>query len=153
MLGFTVLCVVFCVEVLGFVCVADWEAVSYTHLKGIEELLTILIKKIHQKKKIRIIGDYDIDGVCSTYILLQGLKKANALVDVDIPDRMKDGYGISKELIERAYEKEIDTIITCDNGISAIEQIALSLIHIFQFPLLKEIHSCLISLCPPISCG
>lgn len=83
-----------------------------------------MIEKIQQKKKIRIIGDYDIDGVCSTYILFQGLKKANALADVDIPDRMKDGYGISKELIERAYEKEIDTIITCDNGISAIEQIA-----------------------------
>ena len=74
--------------------------------------MTILIQKIQQKKKIRIIGDYDIDGVCSTYILLQGLKRANALVDVDIPDRMRDGYGISKELIERAYEKEIDTIIT-----------------------------------------
>lgn len=96
-----------------------WKA-----LKGIDELLNILIEKIQQKKKIRIIGDYDIDGVCSTYILFQGLKKANALADVDIPDRMKDGYGISKELIERAYEKEIDTIITCDNGISAIEQIA-----------------------------
>jgi single-stranded-DNA-specific exonuclease len=82
------------------------------------------LKKYSKRKKIRIIGDYDIDGVCSTYILFQGLKKANALADVDIPDRMKDGYGISKELIERAYEKEIDTIITCDNGISAIEQIA-----------------------------
>lgn len=99
---------------------------SWKTLKGIEELLTILIQKIQQKKKIRIIGDYDIDGVCSTYILLQGLKKANALVDVDIPDRMKDGYGISEELIERAYGKEIDTIITCDNGISAIEQIAFA---------------------------
>ncbi len=99
---------------------------SWKKLKGIEELLNILIQKIEQKKKIRIIGDYDIDGVCSTYILLQGLKKVNALVDVDIPDRMKDGYGISKELIVRAYEKEIDTIITCDNGISAIEQIAFA---------------------------
>lgn len=97
---------------------------SWKELKGIDELLNILIQKIQQKKKIRIIGDYDIDGVCSTYILLQGLKKAHALVDIDIPDRMKDGYGISKKLIERAYEKGIDTIITCDNGISAIEQIA-----------------------------
>lgn len=115
--------------------ITDEEIDTYLHgklrnlhpwkvLKGIDELLNILIEKIQQKKKIRIIGDYDIDGVCSTYILFQGLKKANALADVDIPDRMKDGYGISKELIERAYEKEIDTIITCDNGISAIEQIA-----------------------------
>lgn len=96
---------------------------SWKELKGIDELLNILIQKIQQKKKIRIIGDYDIDGVCSTYILLQGLKKAHALVDIDIPDRMKDGYGISKELIERASDKGIDTIITCDNGISAMEQI------------------------------
>ena len=63
---------------------------SWKELKGIDELLNILIQKIQQKKKIRIIGDYDIDGVCSTYILFQGLKKANALADVDIPDRMKE---------------------------------------------------------------
>ena len=69
---------------------------SWKTLKGIEELLTILIQKIQQKKKIRIIGDYDIDGVCSTYILLQGLKKANALVDVDIPDRMKMDMGLAR---------------------------------------------------------
>lgn len=99
---------------------------SWKLLKGIDRLLEILIQKIKQKKKIRIIGDYDIDGVCSTYILLQGLRRAKAQVDVDIPDRMKDGYGISRELIERAYEKEIDTIITCDNGISAIDQIAFA---------------------------
>lgn len=97
---------------------------SWKLLKGMGELLEILKDKIDQKKKIRIIGDYDIDGVCSTYILLKGLLRAGACVDVDIPDRMKDGYGISEELIDLAAEANVDTIITCDNGISAISQIA-----------------------------
>lgn len=93
-------------------------------LKGMDRLLEILEDKILNKKKIRIIGDYDIDGICSTYILLQGLKRAGAVADVDIPDRMKDGYGISEELIRLADEAGVDTILTCDNGISAIEQVA-----------------------------
>ena len=96
---------------------------SWKLLKGMEELLDKLTEKIREKKKIRIIGDYDIDGVCSTYILLKGLTRAGALADVDIPDRIKDGYGISRELIDLSGEAEVDTIITCDNGISAIEQI------------------------------
>ena len=96
---------------------------SWKLLKGMEELLDKLTEKIREKKKIRIIGDYDIDGVCSTYILLKGLTRAGALADVDIPDRIKDGYGISRELIDLSEEAEVDTIITCDNGISAIEQI------------------------------
>ena len=97
---------------------------SWRLLKGMGELLKILTDKIEQKKKIRIIGDYDIDGVCSTYILLKGLQRAGAWVDVDIPDRMKDGYGISEELFDLAAQASVDTIITCDNGISAISQIA-----------------------------
>ena len=97
---------------------------SWKILGGIERVLEILEEKIKEKKKIRIIGDYDIDGVCSTYILLQGLKRAGAVVDVDIPDRMKDGYGISMDLIDLAREAQVDTILTCDNGISAIDQIA-----------------------------
>lgn len=100
------------------------ELHSWKLLKGMESLLDILTEKIKEQKKIRIIGDYDIDGVCSTYILLKGLKRAGAAVDVDIPDRMKDGYGISRELIDLAKEAGTDTIITCDNGISAMEQIA-----------------------------
>lgn len=96
---------------------------SWKLLKGIEELLDILEKKIREKQKIRIIGDYDIDGICSTYILLKGLERAGARVDVDIPDRMKDGYGISRELIDLAYRAGVDTILTCDNGISAIDQV------------------------------
>ena len=96
---------------------------SWKLLKDIQKLLGILTEKIQEKKKIRIIGDYDIDGVCSTYILLKGLTRAGALADVDIPDRMKDGYGISEELIDRAFASQVDTILTCDNGISAVEQI------------------------------
>lgn len=80
------------------------ELHSWKLLKGMESLLDILTEKIKEQKKIRIIGDYDIDGVCSTYILLKGLKRAGAAVDVDIPDRMKDGYGISRELIDLAKE-------------------------------------------------
>lgn len=97
---------------------------SWKKMKGIPEALDILAHKIEEKKRIRIIGDYDIDGVCSTYILLKGLERGGACVDVDIPDRMKDGYGISRELIDLAKEAGTDTIITCDNGISAIEQAA-----------------------------
>ena len=96
---------------------------SWKLLKDIEKLLDILTEKILEQKKIRIIGDYDIDGVCSTYILLKGLSRAGAVADADIPDRIKDGYGISRELIDLAAEAGIDTIITCDNGISAAEQI------------------------------
>lgn len=84
---------------------------------------SILKDKIKEKRKIRIIGDYDIDGVISTYILFTGLTKCGATVDFEIPDRIKDGYGINEHLIELAWKDGIDTIITCDNGISAISQI------------------------------
>lgn len=96
---------------------------SWKLLKGMDGLLDILTEKIGAKKKIRIIGDYDIDGVCATYILLRGLARAGALADADIPDRIKDGYGISRELVMLAAEAGVDTIVTCDNGISAAEQI------------------------------
>ncbi len=92
-------------------------------LKDADRAADILLAKIQDGKKIRIIGDYDIDGVNAAYILLKGLKKLGASVDVDIPDRMKDGYGINETLIRRAYEAGIDTIVTCDNGIAAVEEI------------------------------
>ena len=88
-----------------------------------EQSVDILSKKINEIKKIRIIGDYDIDGICSMYILAECLKELNAKVDLDIPDRVKDGYGINVDIIERAKEDGIDTIITCDNGIAAIDEI------------------------------
>ncbi|MGN0482300.1 MAG: single-stranded-DNA-specific exonuclease RecJ [Lachnospiraceae bacterium] len=83
-----------------------------------------ILEKIKQKKKIRIIGDYDIDGVNATYILMKGLQRCGADVDAAIPDRVKDGYGLNINLIEKAIADGIDTIVTCDNGISAIEEIA-----------------------------
>ncbi|MDO4454379.1 MAG: single-stranded-DNA-specific exonuclease RecJ [Eubacteriales bacterium] len=92
-------------------------------MKGAMETAAILKEKIEQEKKIRIIGDYDIDGVNASYILLQALKRCGAYVDVEIPDRMKDGYGINEQLIDFAYKEGADTILTCDNGIAAIEQI------------------------------
>ncbi|MCI8428734.1 MAG: single-stranded-DNA-specific exonuclease RecJ [Lachnospiraceae bacterium] len=93
-------------------------------MKGIPEAVTLLREKIRQNMSIRIIGDYDIDGVCATYILLKGLKKAGANVDTDIPDRKKDGYGLNMDLIRRAQEAGVDTIVTCDNGIAAPAEIA-----------------------------
>ncbi|WP_395027072.1 single-stranded-DNA-specific exonuclease RecJ, partial [Robinsoniella sp.] len=93
-------------------------------LYGAREAVALLNSKINEGRKIRIIGDYDIDGVNATYILYKGLKRCNANVDYEIPDRMKDGYGINEQLIQYAYEEGVDTIVTCDNGIAAIDQIA-----------------------------
>lgn len=93
-------------------------------LKDGQRLVDILAQKIADKAKIRIIGDYDIDGVMSTYILVKALKRAGACVDYMIPDRVKDGYGLNVHLIDKAYEDGIDTVVTCDNGIAAIEEIA-----------------------------
>ena len=93
-------------------------------LKDMEKAVEILSEKIASHVKIRIIGDYDIDGVSSTFILLRGLKRLGAQVDTYIPDRVKDGYGIHRQLIEQALEDQIDTIVTCDNGIAASEEIA-----------------------------
>jgi single-stranded-DNA-specific exonuclease len=93
-------------------------------MKDMDKAVSIIKEKILQHKKIRVIGDYDIDGVNATYILLKGLERCGAIVDTDIPDRMKDGYGINESLIDSANESEIDTIVTCDNGIAAIDQIA-----------------------------
>ena len=73
-------------------------------MKGIPEAVELLRKKLKEHAAIRIIGDYDIDGVCSTYILLRGFRAAGAQVDTDIPDRKKDGYGLNKELVKRAYD-------------------------------------------------
>ena len=93
-------------------------------LKDMKKAVEILDDKIAMQKKIRIIGDYDIDGVCSAYVLYYGLKHFDADVDIAIPHRVKDGYGLNESLIKDAFDAGIDTIITCDNGISAKEQIA-----------------------------
>ena len=95
------------------------EIPSPWKMKDMERAVQILQKKITQKKKIRIIGDYDIDGVTATCILLKGLKRLNTY----IPDRVKDGYGMHEQLIDKALEDGIDTILTCDNGIAAAAEI------------------------------
>lgn len=99
------------------------EIPSPWKMKDMERAVQILQKKITQKKKIRIIGDYDIDGVTATCILLKGLKRLNTNVDTYIPDRVKDGYGMHEQLIDKALEDGIDTILTCDNGIAAAAEI------------------------------
>ncbi len=92
-------------------------------LAGMEEAAQLLIRKQKEGKKIRVIGDYDIDGICSTYILLTGLRTIGAEADYDIPDRIQDGYGLNANLIRRALAEGTDTILTCDNGISALAEI------------------------------
>ena len=93
-------------------------------MKDMDKAIDILKEKILEDKKIRVIGDYDIDGVNATYILLEGLERLGADVDSDIPDRISDGYGLNRHLVERAYKAGVDTIITCDNGIAAADEIA-----------------------------
>lgn len=95
-------------------------------LKDMRPAVNILKQKLKEGRKIRIVGDYDIDGVCSTYILYQAFKRLGGRVDYAIPDRIKDGYGINETMIRAAEEDEIDTILTCDNGISAFSQIQLA---------------------------
>lgn len=92
-------------------------------LKDSQKTVDILLEKIEKKEKIRIIGDYDIDGICSITILYKALKKAGAVVDYVVPHRINDGYGINEHLIDNAVKDSVDTIITCDNGIAAISQI------------------------------
>lgn len=92
-------------------------------LKDMEKAVAILQEKIENRNRIRIIGDYDIDGVMSTYILLESLRGLGCDVDMMIPNRITDGYGINEHLIEQSWQEGRDTIITCDNGIAAVTQI------------------------------
>ena len=95
-------------------------------LKDVDLAAEIILKKVKKQKKIRIIGDYDIDGIQSTYILYCALKRIGAEADYVIPHRIRDGYGMNEHLVTQAAEAGIDTILTCDNGISAIDQIHLA---------------------------
>ena len=92
-------------------------------MKDADKFVDILTKKIEEHKPVRIIGDYDIDGICSIYILFCGLKAAGADVDYVVPHRINDGYGINEHLIDNAINEGIDTIVTCDNGIAAYNQV------------------------------
>ena len=93
-------------------------------MQDMDRAVEILSEKIREEKRIRVIGDYDIDGINATYILQEGLSGLGAEADTDIPDRIRDGYGLNRMLIDRAIDDGIDTIVTCDNGIAATEEIA-----------------------------
>lgn len=95
-------------------------------MKGMKEAVALLRKKVEEGRSLRIIGDYDIDGVNATYILLTALRRVRAKVDTVIPDRIRDGYGINENLIQKAFADGIDTIVTCDNGIAAAGEIAFA---------------------------
>lgn len=95
-------------------------------MKGMKEACELLLQRIAQKSKLRIIGDYDVDGICATYILLRGLRMLGAEVDTVIPHRIRDGYGLNDHLIEQAREDGRELLLTCDNGIAASSQIALA---------------------------
>ena len=109
---------------------ADMQRLSDPSLmKDLAKGCDIIAEKIKRGKKIRIIGDYDVDGVCSTYILYDAIKTAGGDVSYDIPDRIRDGYGLNGRLIEKAYNDGVDTILTCDNGIAALDQVKLAKDH------------------------
>ena len=116
-------------------------------MKGMEQAAELIVRKLKEGKKVRIIGDYDIDGVCSTYILLKGFQRAakelsqrcsleagrysvekenDAQIDYEIPDRIKDGYGINESIIRQASADGVDTLVTCDNGIAALREISIA---------------------------
>lgn len=107
-------------------------------MKNMGEAVNVLIKKLREEKRIRIIGDYDIDGVCASYLLLTGLRRAerelgkgtgpagSTRIDYEIPDRVRDGYGINGAIIRQAAADGVDTLVTCDNGIAAAKEIALA---------------------------
>ncbi|MGN0157735.1 MAG: single-stranded-DNA-specific exonuclease RecJ [Brotaphodocola sp.] len=95
-------------------------------MKDMDRAAELIQQKVKAGSPIRIVGDYDIDGVCSTYLLCKGLARCGAVVDYQIPERIKDGYGINESIIRKAADDGIDTIVTCDNGISASEQIGLA---------------------------
>lgn len=95
-------------------------------LKDIEKAVELLNTGIREKKKIRIIGDYDIDGIMATYVLLRGLERAGANVDTQIPNRITDGYGLNESLVREAAREGAEMLLTCDNGIAASEQIRIA---------------------------
>lgn len=114
--------------------VGDIEIQKYLHgtledlydpllMKDMALAVSILQQKLREHQKIRVIGDYDIDGIMSAYILTKGLQMLGGCVDTVLPHRIQDGYGLSDALIKNAHEAGIDTILTCDNGIAAFSQI------------------------------
>ncbi|MBQ2579087.1 MAG: DHH family phosphoesterase, partial [Lachnospiraceae bacterium] len=88
-------------------------------MKDLREAADIIATAIDAGKRIRVVGDYDIDGICSTYILTEGIKRCGGAVDYAIPHRIEDGYGVNPQMMAQAAEDGIALVVTCDNGISA----------------------------------
>ncbi|MFT3984530.1 MAG: single-stranded-DNA-specific exonuclease RecJ [Lachnospiraceae bacterium] len=95
-------------------------------MKDMEKAVELLVRAISSGQKIRIVGDYDIDGICASYLLVSGLRRCGADADVRLPDRVKDGYGINEAIIQEAARDGVDCLLTCDNGIAAREQITFA---------------------------
>ena len=96
------------------------------NFKNIDKVAAFIKEYIEGGKKIRVVGDYDIDGICSTYVLISALRHLGANADYEIPDRIKDGYGINESIIEKSHEEGCELIITCDNGIAAFGALELA---------------------------
>ncbi len=106
---------------------AGYEAlISPFAMHGMDTACELIKKAVAEREKIRVVGDYDVDGITATYILEDGLKALGADVTVRIPDRIKDGYGINENIIREAKEDGVSLIVTCDNGIRAVDEIALA---------------------------
>lgn len=113
-------------EVREYLCGTIDELADPYLMKGMRNAVSLLREKIRQGSRIRIIGDYDIDGVNATHILITALRRIGAAADTVIPDRLKDGYGVNEHLIQDAKDAGVDTIVTCDNGIAAAKEIAFA---------------------------
>ena len=113
-------------EVREYLCGTIDELADPYLMKGMRDAVSLLQEKIRQGSRIRIIGDYDIDGVNATHILITALRRIGAAADTVIPDRLKDGYGVNEHLIQDAKDAGVDTIVTCDNGIAATKEIAFA---------------------------
>ena len=113
-------------EVREYLCGTIDELADPYLMKGMRDAVSLLQEKIRQGSRIRIIGDYDIDGVNATHILITALRRIGAAADTVIPDRLKDGYGVNEHLIQDAKDARVDTIVTCDNGIAAVKEIAFA---------------------------
>lgn len=114
-----------------------WEVERFLHgtlsdcyspwlLRGMEQAVAVIIEEMDRGTRIRVIGDYDVDGICSSYILTRAFREMGAAVDTAIPHRIRDGYGLNETLIEEAHRDSVGLIVTCDNGIAAQPQIALA---------------------------
>ena len=113
-------------EVREYLCGTIDELADPYLMKGMRDAVSLLQEKIRQGSRVRIIGDYDIDGVNATHILITALRRIGAAADTVIPDRLKDGYGVNEHLIQDAKDAGVDTIVTCDNGIAAAKEIAFA---------------------------